>query len=407
MNMMQGQTRQRMPLLVVALLVVALLVAACGGGAAEGDYQSQAAPADETMKLAIMAPTTGDAASVGTEQLNFARIAVEQFNAEHGTNIELVESDTELDPATAVPGAQRLAEDPHVYAVIGPAGSQVVEAVAPVLEEASLPMISPSATSPDLTDQGYSSLFRVVPRDDVQGPTAAHFMIDQLDAEHVWIIDDQSSYATGLADEVESILEEHDITLTRESVSQEESDFSALVTRIASDDPDVIFLPWQVASQGALLARQLDEQDVDATIFGADGLFFVEDFIVSAAGSADGSYVSFFAPDVTTLEDAEPIVATYQEQHGDIGPFGAPAYAAAMVAMEAMQRAHEQGDLSRERVRAEIAATNQANSLLGIPVAFDEKGDIVGASFFLYTVQDEQFMPVDYTPRNSAMVSDK
>jgi branched-chain amino acid transport system substrate-binding protein len=401
--MIRQQTHQRMPLL-IALLLAALLVAACGGSG-EGDYQSQEAPASQPMKLAIMAPTTGDAASVGTEQLNFARIAVEQFNAEHGTAIELVESDTELDPATAVPGAQRLAEDADVYAVIGPAGSQVVEAVAPILDEANLPLISPSATKPDLTEQGYANLFRVVPRDDVQGPTAAHFMIDQLEAEHVWIIDDQSSYATGLADEVERILEENDIDFTRESVSQDESDFSALATRIAADAPDVIFIPWQVASQGALLARQLDEQNVDATIFGADGLFFVEDFIVSAAGSADGAYVSFFAPDVTTLESAQPVVTAYQEQHGDIGPFGAPAYAATMVALEAMQRAHEQGDLSRETVRAEIAQTNQADSLLGIPVAFDDKGDIVGASFFLYAVQDEQFVPVEYTPRDSATVN--
>jgi branched-chain amino acid transport system substrate-binding protein len=327
---------------------------------------------------------------------------VEQFNEEHGTNIELVESDTELAPAPAVSEAQRLVEDEDVYAIIGPAGSQVVEAVASVLEEADLALVSPSATSPNLTEQGYAHLFRVVPRDDVQGPTAAQFMIDELEAEQVWIIDDQSSYATGLADEVERMLDEQDVAVTRESVSQEESDFSALVTRIASDEPEVVFIPWQVASQGALLARQLDEQDVDTTIFGADGLFFVEDFIEAAAGSAEGSYVSFFAPDVTTLEEAKAVVELYEEEHGEIGPFGAPAYAATMVVLEAIQRAQAAGDLSREAVMDEIARTEQASSILGMPIAFDDKGDIVEASFFLYEVQDEQFVAVDYTPGNSA-----
>lgn len=370
------------------LLTLVLLVAACSSSTAAP------LPAQEPIKIAILAPITGDAASVGTEQVNFARLAVEEFNRATGLNIELVEGDTELDPAQAVTLAERMLEDEQVYAIVGPAGSQVVAAVAPVLELEGLAMVSPSATRPDLTEQGYTHLFRVVPRDDVQGPTDASFMVEELDAEEVWIIDDQSSYATGLADEAEQVLLAHDVEVTRESVSQDDSDFSALVTRMRANEPDVVFLPWQVAAKAALLARQMDEQDVDATIFGGDGLFFVEDFIASANGAAEGSYVSFFAPDVASVTSAEAIVEAYQERYGEIGPFGAPAYAATMVTLEAIQRAQEDGDLSRERVRAEIAATDQSDSILGIPITFDAQGDIAQASFFLYQVQDDAFVPV-------------
>lgn len=394
-----------------AFLIAAVLVlAACGRTGEESasdttadadqsayGYESEDAvqPADQgPIKLAIMAPVTGDGASIGAEQVNFARLAVEYFNQTSGMNIELVESDTELDPSKATTEAQRLMEDDDIYAVVGPAGSQVVAAVAPLLEPASLAMISPSATSPDLTEQGYKHLFRVVPRDDVQGPSDANFIIDELGAETVWIIDDQSSYSTGLADEAEKIFTERGIASTRESVSQETTDFSSLVTRIKADEPDVIFIPMQLASQAALFARQMAEQGVAATLVGGDGLFFVEDFIESAAGGAEGAYVSFFAPDVTTVESARSIVEAYTAQYGEVGPFGAPAYAATMVALEAIQRAYDNGELSREAVLEEVARTDQSDSIMGIPIRFDAKGDIENAAFFIFRVEDGAFVPV-------------
>jgi branched-chain amino acid transport system substrate-binding protein len=398
----QRPARLRLSARFAAALAAVLILASCGGNAptAAPDVAPSAQPTTpatggmEEIKIAIMAPITGDAASVGAEQLNFARLAVENFNAEHNMNIQMIESDTELDPAKAIDLAQRLVEDEAIYAIVAPAGSQIVEAVAPVVASNSLALISPSATRPDLTEQGHKHLFRVVPRDDVQGPSNANFIIDQLGARQVWIIDDQSSYATGLADEAEQVFQAKGIASVRESISQDDADFSALVTRLKADAPDVTFIPFQLASQAALFARQMDEQGVESTIVGGDGLFFVEDFIEAAAGAAEGSYVSFFAPDVSMVEAALPIVEAYKAEHGEIGPFGASAYAAVMVALEAIQRAYEAGNFSREAVLAEIAATYQPDSILGIPIAFDAKGDILNASFFLFQVKDGAFTPV-------------
>ncbi|GAB4436316.1 MAG: ABC transporter substrate-binding protein [Chloroflexi bacterium OHK40] len=376
----------------VLLLALSVVLAACGASGAPSNAPAAEADQERPIKIALMAPLTGGAAAVGEPQLNFVRLAVEQFNAEHGTNIELVEGDTELDPAKATTLAQRLLADEAIYAVIGPAGSQEVAAVAPLLAAADLALVSPSATKPDLTEQGLPNVFRVVPRDDVQSATVAQFLLQRLAATRVWLIDDQSSYGVGLVDAIEAQLRAAGVAVVRESVGQDETDFSALVTRMRADQPDAVFLGTQVASQGALLARQMQEQRVQALLLGGDGLM-TEDFIANAGGATEGAYVSFFAPDVTNLPSAQPVIEAYTSRHGAVGPFGPPAYTAAMVVLEAILRASAEGPLTRAAVRDAIAQTNQAESLLGIPIAFDTKGDIQNASFFLYQVQGGAFVP--------------
>lgn len=226
----------------------------------------------------------------------------------------------------------------------------------------------------------------------MQSETVARFLLQRLAATQVWLIDDQSSYGVGLVDAIEGRLREGGVAVVRESVGQDETDFSALVTRLGADQPDAVFLGTQVASQGALLARQMQEQGVHATLLGGDGLM-TEDFIANAGGATEGAYASFFAPDVTALQAAQPVVQAYTARHGAVGPFGPPAYTAAMVVLEAILRANAEGPLTRAAVRDPIAQTNQAESLLGIPIAFDAKGDVQNATFFLYQVQGGKFVP--------------
>jgi ABC-type branched-subunit amino acid transport system substrate-binding protein len=160
-----------------------------------------------------------------------------------------------------------------------------------------------------------------------------------------------------------------------------------------------VFFPGQVASQGALLARQLQEQAVDVILFGADGFQSVDDFIVGSGGATEGAYVSNFAPDVRSVESSAEIVARYVEANDDsFTAFGPPTYAATLVVLEAMQRAFEAGDLSREAVRDEVANTNQEMSVLGIPLAFDENGDVLGASFYIFQVQGDNFVVIPTEP---------
>ena len=146
---------------------------AAGGSAAASD---SAAPAASTAPecagtVAVMAPLTGGAASIGQEQLNFAKLAVDDFNTANGSMYKVMESDTQLDAGQASTQATSIASDTSIIGVVGPAGSQEVSAVGPTFKDAGIGYVSASATNPDLTNGSNPGFFRVVPTDAVQGPT--------------------------------------------------------------------------------------------------------------------------------------------------------------------------------------------------------------------------------------------
>jgi branched-chain amino acid transport system substrate-binding protein len=377
-------------------LVAALAVAAtaCGGDDDDDDGGAAApettdgdtgmAMVDCAASIGIMGPFTGDVAAIGQEQLNWAKFAVDTFNEEHGTTFELVEGDTQLDPAQASVVAPQFVDNDAIVAVVGPAGSQEVDAVGGIYADASMAFISPSATATNLTED-YETFYRVVPTDADQGPTDATYMVEELGAQNVLIIDDQSSYSTGLADSTTAALEDGGATVTRESVSQDQTDFSSLVSAVA-DDTDVVFLPWQVAANAQLFGNQLAEQGKDVVIFGSDGLFSPEDFKIA------GSYVSSFAPDITGLDDPaiQDMVARFEDEYGDFGTFGPPVFAATTVVMEAATAICEGGEEpTREAMIEQMDQTDLPESILGQPIAFTENGDIQDATFFIFQVQDD------------------
>ncbi|HEU4450837.1 MAG TPA: branched-chain amino acid ABC transporter substrate-binding protein [Gaiellaceae bacterium] len=386
--------KSRFWLLLALVAALAVVAASCGGDdddegepAAEDTTAGDTGGAeavDCTASIGIMGPFTGDVAAIGQEQLNWAKFAVDQFNEGRGTSFELVEGDTQLDPAQAATVAPQFVSNSDIVAVVGPAGSQEVEAVGSIYGNAGIAFISPSATATNLTED-FETFFRVVPTDADQGPTDATYMADELGAQNVLIIDDQTSYSTGLADSTTAALEEAGVTVSRESVSQDQTDFSALASGVA-DDTDVVFLPWQVAANAQLFGNQLAEQGKDAVIFGSDGLFSPDDFKIA------GSYVSSFAPDITGLDDPaiQELVAAFEDEYGDFGTFGPPTYAATTVVMEAATAVCEGGEEpSRETILEQMGQTDLPESILGQPIRFTENGDIEDATFFIFQVAED------------------
>ncbi len=371
------------------LALLALVVGACAPAPAT---KASLGP----VKVGIMTVLTGPAASVGSEQRNWTKLAVDQFNKAGGIGgqeVELVEGDTEFDPAKAVLAAERLIADASVYGVVGPESSQNCEATAKAFEQASLVNVSPSGTGASLSEQGYKTFFRVVPRDDVQAPAGAAFIARDLGARSVHIIDDQSVYSVGLATEAQKELTALGVaSIKRDSISQKDSDFSALLTRIKAEAPDAIYMPIQLAAQGAQIAKQMRELGVTATVVGSDGLFSPDDFIAGAEGATEGAYVTQFAPDVHYIKEAEAAVQEYEAQYGQFGAYGPPAYESAAVLLDAMKRAYEKdGRLTREAVVREMRATKDRPGILGFEVSFDERGDAVGSAFYMFKVVGDQF----------------
>lgn len=374
---------------IVAVTSVVLLATGCAGAEAPAPTTSDEAGATAgataaqecSGSIGIMAPITGPAATIGGEQLNFAKLAVDNFNKKNNSTYKLVEGDTQLDPGQASTVAQQLLSNSDVLAVVGPAGSQEVEAVGKGFGDADLAFISASATRTDLTSGAYPTYFRVIPNDSVQGPTGAEFAVNKLDAKKVVIFEEKTSYGKGLADAFESALKDKGVEVTRVPVSQKQVDYSAVVSKVA-EDVDVVFATFQIAANTKVLGEQLKAKGKKAIVFASDGSFS-PDFDVP------GSYVSAFAPDIKGIASSNELAKQFEDKYGEFGTYGPPVHAATQVALEAMQRACEAGTTSRAAVLDQVKKTDIPESILGGPITFTDQGDVKDAKFYVFKVSEK------------------
>jgi ABC-type branched-subunit amino acid transport system substrate-binding protein len=138
-----------------------------------------------------------------------------------------------------------------------------------------------------------------------------------------------------------------------------------------------------VAANGQIFANQMAELGKEAVIFGSDGMD-------SADFTQAGSYIAAFAPDIAAVEGSQDLLAGYLEQYPETNTFGPPVYAAARVIFEAIDRVCQSGATpDRASVQAEIAATDQATSILGSPISFTEDGDLAEGRFFIFQIQED------------------
>ena len=215
-------------------------------------------------------------------------------NAANKTKITLVQGDTQLQPAQATTVTQQFISNSSIVAVVGPAGSQEVEAVGGPMARAGMAFITGSATAVTLTTGKYPTFFRVVSKDSVQGPQDANYIVKTLHPKSIMIVDDQEAYSTGLVSAMTPVFQAAGIKVDHESVSQKVTDFSSLVAKV-TPDTSVVVLPWQVAANAQQFGRNLAQQHKKAVIFGTDGLFSPGTFTIT------GSYVSSFGPDITAI----------------------------------------------------------------------------------------------------------
>jgi branched-chain amino acid transport system substrate-binding protein len=378
--------------LVAIVAVGATLAIVAAAAARPASPAAAAVSCSKPVQIGMMAPITGPVSSIGDDQLHWAEFAVSQWNANkaHKVKLKLVQGDTQLQASLASTVAQSFASNGSIMGVIGPAGSDEVQAVGPILRKAGLAFASGSATRVSLTAGAYAGyFFRDVPNDGVQGPTDATYMTSKLgvkSGDTVMVVDDQESYSTGLADIVGPALQAKGVTVDRESVSQKASDFSALVAKITSS-VKVVFLPFQVASEAQLFAQQAQAQGKTALIFGSDGTFDSKNFTA-------GNYVSFFAPDVTTIAADNATVAAFNAKYpGGTSPFGAPNYVLAQMYGVAANNACKagKGKITRAALRKAFAKVSLPTTILGTSVKFSAAGDLAGAAFHIFKIVNGKY----------------
>jgi branched-chain amino acid transport system substrate-binding protein len=358
--------------LFLALLTASLAAtAAAFGGNASPDRTSTAGSAlircGKTRTIGVAAPITGAAASIGSQQLRWAKFFVSRYNATHRrTKFRVVQGDTQLpDTAQAIRVAENFASNSRMLGMVGPAGSQEVQVSTAALKGAGMAFVSGSATRTSLTVDGTRKgyFFRVVPNDDQQGPKVANHIRRVLRATRVVVIDGQDAYSRGLSDTVEGILKGAGLSVQRESVNPDTtSDFSSLVARIPGST-QVVYIPWQLAPKAQLFGQQLRAAGKSARLFGSDGLFDPDNFKIP------GSLVSFFPVDTKAA-----VVAAYKRGPGKGSSefFGMPSYAAAQVVTRAIDKACANGTATRAEVRRFIRQTNipKRQSVLGFGIKF-------------------------------------
>src|ERR1700751_3378108 len=374
--------------LVLAMAAVgALAVAGCssssssaaGGGSTGGAASTKSCVAS----VGFEGPITGPVAPLGPEQLHFAQLAVLTDNLANKTKITLVQGDTQLQPAQATTVTQQFISNSSILAVVGPAGSQEVEAVGGPMARAGMGFITGSATAVELTSGKYPTFFRGVSKDSVQGPQDANYIVNTLKPKAIMIVDDQEAYSTGLVSAMTPIFQKAGIKVDHESVSQKVTDFSSLVAKV-TPDTSVVVLPWQVAANAQQFGRNLAQQHKKAVIFGTDGLFSPGTFTIN------GSYVALVRPEITAMPADAVIARAAAQKFGSFGTFGPPVYAATHVIDEAIASVCKSGQTpGRANVLAAVKGTSEASSILGPTIQFDNHGDLIGAKWFLFKINDK------------------
>lgn len=376
--------------LLALLAASALLLGACGGNddtdtptATEtGDDKKDLKPA----KLAFVGPLTGDAASLGINIRNGIKVAMEEAKKD-GLDIELVEFDTQGDPAQAPTVKDKYINDEEIIGVVGPTFSGETKAVLQSYQEAGLAMVSASATNVDLPNvvEDGEVFHRIIPDDDVQGNGLADYLVTGLKAKSVAYIDDNSDYGKGLADGTRKLIEAKGIkTAVIDHIVPKTDDYSTAVNKVKASRADVVFFGGYYTEAGKL-KRQLKDASVAATFVSGDGALdpgFIE------AGSAAGTEGALLTcPCNLATKDAEGELGEFAKKYEEVnnkvpGTYSTEGYDVAKLFIEG----YKEGNDTREKMLEYIEGLDSFKGL-SKTIEFEENGNVKAGEVFVFEVK--------------------
>ena len=373
----------------VALSVAAALaLGACGKKEEPKPVAAPAAPAPVAkpvivVKLGHVAPMTGPQAHLGKDNEYGARLAVEELNAQ-GLEIggatakfELLAEDDAADPKQGAIVAQKLV-DAKVQGVIGHLNSGTTIPASKLYSDAGIPQISGSATNPKYTQQGFATAFRVMANDVQQGKALGEFAAKQ-GFKTVAIVDDRTAYGQGLADEFRKAAEAAGIkVVATEYTNDKATDFKAILTKIKSKKPDLVFYGGMDA-QGGPMAKQMKELGIKARFLGGDGVCTPE-FIKLGGEASEGNYCSLPGMPLEKLAKGPEFKDKFTKKFGtEIQLYAPYVYDAVMVMADSMKRANS---VEPAKFLPEVGKTNYDG--VTALIQFDQFGDLKGGAISVY-----------------------
>jgi branched-chain amino acid transport system substrate-binding protein len=349
---------------------------------------------DTVVTIGHVGPTSGAIAHLGKDNENGARLAIDDLNAK-GTTIggkkvtfKLDAEDDAADPKQGTAVAQKLV-DSKVVGVIGHLNSGTTIPASKIYFDAGIPQISPSATNPKYTRQGFNTAFRVVADDVHLGGTLGRYAVKELKGKSIAVIDDRTAYGQGVAEEfVKGVKSAGGSIADQQYTSNNATDFTAILTQIKAKKPDVVFYGGMDAQAGPLL-RQMKQLGINAKLVGGDGICSAE--LPKLSGGASGDDQVFCAEaggvDPSGQATLDAWKARYKAKFGiDVQVYAPYVYDAVNVMVAAMVKA---GSTDPKVYLPVLAKTDGYKGVTGT-ISFDEKGDIKNGALTLHTYKGDK-----------------
>jgi branched-chain amino acid transport system substrate-binding protein len=362
--------------------VVAVTVAGTASAAA-----AKRSPSCRTGGIGFASVLSGPNAALGNDQLHWTRVFLQYWNSGkpipgvskrfHRTKIKIVEvGDSQLNPQVAETVGGQMVSNKKVLAMLGFVGSNETLGGGPVLDRAGLSYVSSSATRDDLA-QKLKLFHRVVPNNLAQATLATRYLLSHgviKKGQQAMVVDDAEAYGQNQADDMQRLLKAAGLKVDRESVPEStansNADFTAIANKAVAIGAKVVLAPTQTASDSELFTQQLKSAGYHGHFSAADGSFNAKQF------NFPGAYVSYFGADVTKVKVAKPYLKTFTKLYGQTIGFGPTAFTAIEMVAKAISNSCTDGKTSRKEVTRKLHKVKLSNTILGIPVAFDFKGDL-------------------------------
>jgi branched-chain amino acid transport system substrate-binding protein len=345
--------------------------------------------AQEVIKIGHVAPTSGAIAHLGKDNENGARMAIDELNAKgvkiggKSVKLELLAEDDAADPKQGTAAAQKLV-DSKVSGVIGHLNSGTSIPASKIYSDAGIPQISPSATNPKFTRNGYKTTFRVVADDVHLGGTLGRYAVNNVKGKSIAVIDDRTAYGQGVAEEFEKAVKAAGGKLVgHEFTTDKASDFMSILTTIKAKKPDVVFFGGMDAVAGPMI-RQMKSLGINAKFMGGDGICTSELAKLAGDAMADGQVICAEAGGVEGQQKKgmEDFTARYKTRfNADVQVYAPYVYDAVNVMVDAMVRAKSS---EPAKYLPELAKTSGYKGVTGT-ITFDNKGDIKNGALTLFT----------------------
>jgi len=379
----------KLPVKTMTIAIAAALIAVgCSKKeeAAPAAAPQPTAPPPLLVKLGHAAPLTGPQAHIGKDNENGAQMAVDDANAAgiviagRPLKIELQGEDDQADPKQGILVAQKLV-DAKVNAVIGHLNSGTTIPASKIYSDAGIPQVSPSATNPTYTHQGFKTTFRVMANDEQQGRVLGAYAGNQLKAKTVAIVDDKTAYGEGLAGEFKKAAVVAGVKVVAEEHTDDKAvDFKAILTKIKGKKPDLIFYGG-MDPQAAPMAMQMKQLGIKAKLLMGDGGCTTE-FVKNAGDAADGHYCSLPGIPYDKMPGGPKFIERFKAKYGDIQLYAPYAYDGVMVVVDAIKRAQS---ADSAKILAELPKTDYQG--VTTRIQFDDNGDLKDGAISLYVAK--------------------